>query len=938
MQYATESRSLVSDIKANFKKRISKMAPGTIIVIVLIIALVSAVGYIVYLKRKSEPYTRERYAFAALIATVNLVGLGVATVLGKTPQSVVGELRTTLFGSHKSDSQPLGFSDQLLILIFIAFVIYLIHRNFSNWKGSLSIEDKMRLDIHEQRAWVVEGFLEMLRIIRREGPHTLYTVLPTLFGTPVPPPSETLSWAENARELVELRWRDYLFPLDGWHDMQSAWFGSNKKTGAQVGLLCVHTAPTDARLTQFSEYVERLFSSEVRNIELLVATQDNSTTGIKRVGNTEFRLENETSLLDELVDFSDYFREIERRATKETLPDSNLTIQDVYVPPLTLHHDMEAQRAVEGSGEDLNDLLSRWLAEHSQRHIALLGEYGQGKSTAALMFTYRQIQHAIENNKRIPLLIELRGASPSTLLPIQLLGAWCSAYRIEPRSLMKLIMAGRAIVIFEGFDEMAEAGDVEARRNHFGALWKGFAYPRNKMIITGRPNFFLDEKELQAALGIERASGAAPHCEAFYLKFFDVGQIAASLSFSEQSTREQIVALAANDSRFFDIVSRPSLLYIVAILWKSAGLSQRPNLNSAGVMELFTLHSYRRQEQKSASGKEFMRLSPNEREYFMTGIASYMAARNLPNQIFRDQFHDAVLKLYDLIPENINLKRLGTQTGPIRPLKERLAGRKDPIIEIETDVRTYGLLVVDYGKTGALRFAHKSFFEFIFARLVADRLLGLEKELCAAIVAATNASVQVIAEMPVSLGFLGEIIGSQSRVDQDPGRVMQSIFDAIVFRNKIRTSPFIVKFLSLEFSAPENVYARIFHFYARPSILIFSLGFLCFLFFYKIDLGDLIEFGSLSLLPTMIVRFEVPLFVLFMFAALINFALELSGIGRAIALWYLVISQMGWSEEEIEKVYGRRAVQAIHYTSLRLYRALAVRDMPKSLRKYLGAK
>ena len=52
--------------------------------------------------------------------------------------------------------------------------------------------------------------------------------------------------------------------------------------------------------------------------------------------------------------------------------------------------------------------LKTWLDEPSQRQIALLGEYGQGKSSATLMFTYHLMCESSQLPKRIPILIELR--------------------------------------------------------------------------------------------------------------------------------------------------------------------------------------------------------------------------------------------------------------------------------------------------------------------------------------------------------------------------------------------------------------------------------------------------------------------------------------------------------------------------------------------------
>lgn len=51
--------------------------------------------------------------------------------------------------------------------------------------------------------------------------------------------------------------------------------------------------------------------------------------------------------------------------------------------------------------------------------------------------------------------------------------------------------------------------------------------------------------------------------------------------------RREILALAKRDAKFLEVAARPSLLYSVAVLWHSAGLGQRENINSALVIDLF---------------------------------------------------------------------------------------------------------------------------------------------------------------------------------------------------------------------------------------------------------------------------------------------------------------------------------------------------------------
>ncbi len=541
---------------------------------------------------------------------------------------------------------------------------------------------------------------------------------------------------------------------------------------------------------------------------------------------------------------------------------------------------------------------------------------------------------------RIPILIELRGMSPSTLQPLQLLGAWCSPYGIEPRALMRLIAAGRVVLIFDAFDEMAEAGDPEAKLSHFRTIWR-FAYSRNKILITGRPNFFLDETELKTALGIEKASAAGPYCEAQYLTFFGLEQIEETLTKMGQARYNEIVSLAKTDQKFLDLIARPSLLYIVGLLWSSENLSSRVSLNSADIIELFVRNSYRRQAQKTEDDREFMDLSPAEREYFMDGIAACMLTSRSNNQILQDKFRNVVEKLLELLPDDINLRTPATQAGPIKPLKERLRGRPNPLRDIETDVRTYGILVADYSKPGALRFAHKSFFEFLVARLVARRILGKDKEETGAILLATGANPRNITEMTESLAFLGEIISQSSYVGEaqlvrgNERILMQSLFNAIVLRSKFRISVVSTRLLIMELrpgwihvGGPHSVFStfRMFDIFLGPSVLVgMSLWTIA------------VYYGGYSWLPTMMTRTLFPMrtdvfsfglvmdlafgifsrgcFALF-FGLLFNMVVRLvaraTHIKRDIELWYLVVASMGSTYEEFAKVYGRWAAGGMY--------------------------
>ncbi|MGK7936223.1 MAG: NACHT domain-containing NTPase [Xenococcaceae cyanobacterium] len=427
----------------------------------------------------------------------------------------------------------------------------------------------------------------------------------------------------------------------------------------------------------------------------------------------------------------------------------------------------------------------------------MLGEYGQGKSSAALMFVYHMIELAKQNKVRVPILIELRGKSPRNLIPLEILSSWASQYRIDSQALLRLHIAGRLLLIFEGFDEMELIGNFEARLEHFKRLWE-FCYPKAKILITGRPNFFLDDAEMRLSLGISQPTGDNHYCEAIRLAPFSIKQIEKSLRQQKSEIREQISTVAKNNSRFRDLVARPSLLHVVSVIWEQENLGDKiESLNSAYVMERFVKYSYRRQglkagNYKDESRKYFMALNTSEREYFMSGIAAYMASKKLGNQISAGELNNLIENLINVIPDSVSTSVSVISGEERRPLKIRMAKDSQEYIEhIKTDVRTCGLLVDDPAVPGTFKFGHKSFMEYLFASVIADSIIKSDKQDTQAILKTTKARIDKITKFPVSTKFLSEIIIQNNHLIPHD-------------KNQYKSNLFIAKFIFNKYLIPKN--------------------------------------------------------------------------------------------------------------------------------------
>ena len=120
------------------------------------------------------------------------------------------------------------------------------------------------------------------------------------------------------------------------------------------------------------------------------------------------------------------------------------------------------------------------------------------------------------------------------------------------------------MLIFDGFDKMDLVGNDDIRKQHFRNLWR-LVLPKSKVLVTGRPNYFLSRDEMASALGFQPESTDVPYCEGLLLLPFRVEQIMQALRFTEDSVRNGIQHIMETQmsGSFLDLISRPSHLFLV---------------------------------------------------------------------------------------------------------------------------------------------------------------------------------------------------------------------------------------------------------------------------------------------------------------------------------------------------------------------------------------
>jgi tRNA A37 threonylcarbamoyladenosine biosynthesis protein TsaE len=165
-----------------------------------------------------------------------------------------------------------------------------------------------------------------------------------------------------------------------------------------------------------------------------------------------------------------------------------LNLESVYINPIVIDNNKEVE-ALEWFDDWLN-LDSGW--------VTLIGDYGTGKTALTNMLLLRWMRRYHKNiDFPMPVRIELRHFARRMDYD-GLLHHFLDNYRLREldlRYLKYMIEEGKAILLLDGYDEMAQKMDLNDRR----AMLKAFSEAskgKAKGILTSRPNYFTEEDDL----------------------------------------------------------------------------------------------------------------------------------------------------------------------------------------------------------------------------------------------------------------------------------------------------------------------------------------------------------------------------------------------------------------------------------------------------------
>ena len=354
--------------------------------VLLIICIITGIRAF-YIKSHAQEYTRERFSFYAvgLIASLGTLSIKSITKGDSVWQSIPNMIRAVR-GDKTPSIEPSSWSDHALIFLLFLVACSFITTIYRSWNGGFSLEDFRRVRKREEQTWLAMGVADVVRRIARQAPPPRYAPEEIDYRPrPLPIPGGNLAWHIQARELFELKSKGFrIDPSGGWREDHRCWVGENLYSSSMLLILCAREAPDAEVLLNLVNYGTTL--SAQRRTEYYVAVETGGRSSSETINGTTVTVITQNDLLTGLIDFSDYHREIEYAVEKRFLPDSELAIGSIYVESRILTEDNTPV------SDTLEVYLRTWLNESGGRQLALLGEYGEGKSTGALMFAYHLIK------------------------------------------------------------------------------------------------------------------------------------------------------------------------------------------------------------------------------------------------------------------------------------------------------------------------------------------------------------------------------------------------------------------------------------------------------------------------------------------------------------------------------------------------------------------
>jgi WD40 repeat protein len=292
--------------------------------------------------------------------------------------------------------------------------------------------------------------------------------------------------------------------------------------------------------------------------------------------------------------------------------------------------------------------IDRWLENPMNEHVSVLGEFGTGKTWFVLHYAGRCLRAYLEAKQkglprpRLPLVIPLRDYAKALNVENVLAGFFYTQHNIRLNSAVfdRLNQMGKLLLIFDGFDEMADKVDHQKMIDNFWELAK-VVTTNAKVILTCRTEHFPTAQvgrdtlwgELLASTA--RLTGVPPQFETLELMKFDDVQIREVLG---RRTNEVTVQKVMGNGQVLDLLRRAVMAEFV--------LAALPEIEAGKEIDLARVYLYavrRQMEENITTGRTFTSLA--DKLYFLCELSWEMLSTDRMSLNYRE-FPDLLRKFF----------------------------------------------------------------------------------------------------------------------------------------------------------------------------------------------------------------------------------------------------------------------------------------------------
>jgi len=398
----------------------------------------------------------------------------------------------------------------------------------------------------------------------------------------------------------------------------------------------------------------------------------------------------------ELIDFEPYVRQL---------------VADYDGSELSTYYVDLGCRTDDGSEiKPMDGYVDRWLDDPTRNHISILGDYGTGKTSFCRQYAAGLGRRwlADPDRNRIPILISLRDYAKTMGLQQLITDFLVNRCGIQARyeAFTRFNADGKLVLLFDGFDEMAQKVDYQTTVDNFEELAKAVE-ERGKVILTCRTPYFRTREEAQELFRgqppeiceTSEAPGRRPeyplidlrdrpNFEIVHLLPFDRADMQAILRQRFPAGWETLWRRIQDTYNLEELAQRPVLLDMIAR--SLPDLRPGQVVNAARLYQAYTDRWLTRDWEK---GRHL--ITRDDKRLFMQQLALEM--------VRREELSIHYSRLPDQVRAHFHLDKARE------------------IDYFEHDIRTCSFLNRD--ADGNYQFVHRSFGEFFVAQWLAPRLL-----------------------------------------------------------------------------------------------------------------------------------------------------------------------------------------------------------------------